>query len=136
MGKMPIVPATFGSLLGVLIFILASSFHLLYIFITILLTIAGIKIADIAEEASNIKDDRRIVIDEVAGFLITMIEIPNSIFYIFLGFFIFRALDILKPPPIRCLQRFPGGLGIMADDVLAGIFGSIILHLLKFLGIG
>lgn len=129
MGKMPIIPATFGSLIGVLIFLLASCNLILYLLITISITILGIKIAGIAEKESKIRDDRRIVIDEVAGFLITMISIPDSITNLFLGFFIFRLLDILKPPPIRALQRLNGGLGIMADDVLAGIIGCIILHL-------
>lgn len=130
MGKMPIIPATFGSLIGVLIFLLASCNLILYLLITISITILGIKIADIAERESKILDDRRIVIDEIAGFLITMIGIPDSITNLFLGFFIFRFLDIVKPPPIRDLQRLNGGLGIMADDVLAGIFGCIILHLI------
>jgi len=130
MGKIPIIPATFGSLIGVLLFLVTSQNPVLYLFITISIAIGGIKIADIAEEEGKIKDDRRIVIDEIAGFLITMIGICNSILNILLGFFIFRLLDIIKPFPIRYLQRLKGGFGIMADDILAGIFGCIIFHLI------
>ncbi len=131
LGKMPIIPATFGTLIGVLIFLLTSQNPIIYLLITILIIIGGIKIADIAERESKIKDDRKIVIDEVSGFLITMIGIPDSIFYLGLGFFTFRLLDIIKPPPIYYLQRLKGGLGIMADDILAGVFGCIILHLIR-----
>ncbi|MEW6681265.1 MAG: phosphatidylglycerophosphatase A [bacterium] len=132
LGKIPIIPATFGTSIGVLIFLLASQQKILYLLITLLVTIGGIKIAEIAEDASKIKDDRRIVIDEVAGFLITMIGIPNSLFYLFLGFFLFRALDIIKPFPIRYSQRLKAGLGIMMDDLLAGIFSCIILNLIHY----
>lgn len=133
LGKIPLIPATFGSLIGILLFLLISFNHILYLIITISLTLLGIKIAGIAERSSKIKDDKRIVIDEIVGFLITMINIPNDIFYVVLGFFIFRCLDILKPFPIYYFQRLNGGLGIMMDDVLAGIYGCIILHILKFI---
>ncbi|MEW6103958.1 MAG: phosphatidylglycerophosphatase A [bacterium] len=131
LGKMPIIPATFGTLIGVLIFLLLSPQKTAYLIITMAITILGIKIADIAEDSSKIKDDRRIVIDEVAGFLITMIGISNSTINLILGFFIFRLLDIIKPFPIRLSQRLKGGLGIMADDILAGILGCIILNLIQ-----
>ncbi|HAW50409.1 TPA: phosphatidylglycerophosphatase A [bacterium] len=130
LGKMPVAPATFGSLLGIPIFILAGKNHLLYIEICILATILGIYIAHIAEKITGIKDDRKIVVDEVVGFLITMIGIPVEIFYIIMGFFIFRIIDILKPPPICLLQKASGGFGIVLDDILAGIIGCIILNII------
>ncbi len=72
------------------------------------------------------------VIDEVAGQLITLFLIPFSWLTLVAGFVIFRALDIIKPAPARQAERLHGGWGIMMDDVLAGIYGNLFLHLCVF----
>jgi len=80
------------------------------------------------------KDDPRIVIDEVMGFLITMLWLPKTILFIILGFFLFRFFDILKPFPIRQWERkLKGGIGVVLDDVMAAIYANIILHLISSL---
>ena len=71
------------------------------------------------------KDPGKVVIDEVAGTLITLITRPAGRGEIFLGMALFRVFDILKPPPVNALERLPGGMGIMADDVAAGILSAL-----------
>jgi phosphatidylglycerophosphatase A len=130
LGRLPFIPATFGTLWGVVIwFTFCSSFC--YIATLLVVTIGGTFIADIAEKESGIKDDRSIVVDEIAGFLITMIGLPREIEWLIAGFILFRLLDIIKPPPIRGLQSLKGGLGIMIDDVAAGVLGCCLLHLVR-----
>jgi phosphatidylglycerophosphatase A len=73
-------------------------------------------------------DPGRVVIDEAAGFLVTVAFLPHSFWMAVGGFFIFRVLDILKPPPARQLEALPGGWGIVLDDVAAGIYGNLILR--------
>jgi phosphatidylglycerophosphatase A len=90
----------------------------------------------VAQQAENIyqkKDDQRIVIDEIIGFQITMLFTENNILNICAGFVLFRIFDILKPFPIKNLQRLPGGWGIVADDVVAGIYAGMVMLLLKYL---
>jgi phosphatidylglycerophosphatase A len=81
----------------------------------------------------NEKDPGCIVIDEFVGVLVTMAGHKLTILALFEGFILFRAFDILKPYPIRKVERLPGGLGIVADDVLAGIFASALLFAITWL---
>jgi phosphatidylglycerophosphatase A len=85
-----------------------------------------------AQEYWGVKDYRRIVIDEIMGFLIAMLWTPRTGLSILVGFLLFRFFDIIKPPPIRPLERIRGGYGIVLDDVLAGIYSNILLHLIHF----
>ncbi len=78
------------------------------------------------------RDPGKVVIDEITGMFITFGFIPVNFKILWIGFFIFRAFDIIKPPPIRRLEKLPGGWGIMADDVLAGVYANIVLRLLIY----
>lgn len=75
------------------------------------------------------KDPRRVVIDEFAGFFVTVGLLPQSVLVGIVGFVVFRILDIIKPPPARQVEALPGGWGIVADDVVVGIYGQMILWL-------
>ena len=87
-----------------------------------------------AEHIFQEKDSRRIVIDEVVGFFITMTALPITSPYLIGGFCLFRFFDILKPPPIRLIERkVPGGYGVVLDDVLAGIYAQISLRIIAAL---
>ena len=89
----------------------------------------------IAEKAQNHwqkSDDRRIVIDEMMGYFLTMLWIPKTTLFIILGFFLFRFFDIVKPPPIRLIERAKGGFGVVLDDVLAGVYSNIILQIICY----
>ena len=91
----------------------------------------AIWISDAAAKTLNRKDPGCIVIDEIAGMVVTLIGLPFTLTTTVLGFVLFRILDIIKPFPIRALdQRLSGGLGIVADDVVAGIFSNLILRIL------
>ena len=94
----------------------------------------GILAADHMEKVLRIKDPGVVVIDEIAGYLVTMFLAPPTVFHVVAGFFLFRFFDILKPPPVRQSENFfPGGVGIMADDLLAGVYAWISLRLMEML---
>ncbi len=78
------------------------------------------------------KDPGRVVVDEGIGFFVTVAFLPMGWWTAIAGFFVFRALDIVKPPPARQLEALTGGWGIVVDDVVAGIYGNLILRLLFF----
>jgi phosphatidylglycerophosphatase A len=85
--------------------------------------------------ASTTKDPPFVVIDEVAGQLIALIAVPLTWKTFLAGFILFRAFDILKPPPVRQLERLAEGTGIVLDDVAAGIFALLAMHLLLHFGL-
>jgi phosphatidylglycerophosphatase A len=128
-GYAPVVPGTFGTLVGIPIAFLLSFLNLgMSTMILIALIIVSCWIADEAEKIYGIKDPNDIVIDEVVGYLVTVWTLPFTWVTVLAGFFLFRILDILKPFPIRKIESWvPGGTGVVMDDVLAGVYGGIIL---------
>lgn len=92
------------------------------------MTIVGIWASDVAVGLFSNKDPRQVVIDEVCGYFVTMFLVPLSVTSVVLGFFLFRAFDILKPPPARQFEDLPGGIGIVADDLMAGVYANIVLQ--------
>ncbi len=132
-GKAPKAPGTFGTLATVpLWFFLAYYFHVVwYMVIVFIILIAGIYICEAYENIMQKHDSKEIVIDEVVGYLITMTWLPLTWQSAVLGFILFRFFDILKPPPIRQLdQKVKGGVGVMIDDVAAGVIANIIMQLI------
>ena len=131
-GKIPLAPGTFGSLIGLPLCFLLAKIQLSAAIIAVLLIIAlAIWISNVAERTLERKDPGCIVIDEIAGMVVTLIGLPFNLTTATIGFILFRILDILKPFPIRILdKRLPGGLGIVADDVVAGIFANILIRIL------
>jgi phosphatidylglycerophosphatase A len=100
-----------------------------------LVTLIGIPAATRVARASAAKDPQFVVIDEVSGQLITLIAVPLAWKTFLAGLILFRAFDIVKPPPIRQLEKLPEGTGIMLDDVAAGIFALAAIHLLLYFGL-
>lgn len=133
-GYAPIIPGSFGSALGVALWAglaaISGTSSLGYGAATLGLTLAGVWAADRAERIFGRKDDGRITVDEVVGQLIALAFLPVSIGVAVTGFGLFRLFDILKPPPVRALEALPGGLGVMLDDVLAGIYANLAGQLL------
>ncbi len=130
-GYTPFVPGTVGTLLGVILYLILIKifpFYLSYLIAIIVFWGLGVWISGKCENYLGRKDDQVIVIDEIAGFLITMFLIPFSFRFILLGFIFFRAFDILKPFKIEKIQKLPGGWGIMGDDLAAGILSNIMLY--------
>jgi phosphatidylglycerophosphatase A len=95
----------------------------------------GIPAATLEARGCGRKDPSHVVIDEVAGQLVTLIACPIVWRALLAGFILFRVFDILKPPPVRSLEKLPAGTGIVVDDLGAGIYGLIVLQLLLHFGI-
>jgi phosphatidylglycerophosphatase A len=103
--------------------------------LALLVTLVGIPAATRVARASAAKDPQFVVIDEVAGQLIALIAVPPGWKTFLAGFILFRAFDIVKPPPVRQLEKLPEGTGIVLDDVAAGIYALIGMHLLLHFGL-
>jgi phosphatidylglycerophosphatase A len=97
--------------------------------------VAGIPAATAVSRAAKIKDPQFVVIDEVVGQLIALIAVPLSWKTFLASFILFRAFDIVKPPPVRQLEKLPEGSGIMLDDVAAGIYAWAVMQLLLHFGL-
>jgi phosphatidylglycerophosphatase A len=137
-GFVPIAPGTAGSIEGVVIFIAIFALHRGLSALLLLLAIVNVVVFGVGVWASTrtceitgLKDPRLVVIDEVSGQLIALTPLalwPSlSIAAVVIGFLLFRVFDIFKPYPIRKLERLHAGLGVMADDVLAGIYAALLL---------
>jgi phosphatidylglycerophosphatase A len=101
----------------------------------VLVTAVGIPAATQVARGSATKDPQFIVIDEVAGQLIALIAVPLAWKTFLVGFILFRAFDILKPPPVRLLEKLPEGTGIVLDDVAAGFYALLVMQILLRLGL-
>ncbi len=131
-------PGTYGSISAVLLwFAAAHFFHPAPLALAIgtaiaglIATLIGIPAATIVAHESGREDPGHVVIDEVAGQLIALIAIPADWQHAAISLILFRAFDILKPPPVRQLERLHGGTGIMLDDVAAGFFALAVAQLI------
>lgn len=135
-GYLPVMPGTYGSLVAVGIFLgltrLATGNALIaVVLVTILVvTFAGIWAGSRTEELSGRKDPGKVVVDEVAGQLISLFPLTLfghwSTVAVIISFILFRFFDIVKPYPARRFEALKGGLGIMCDDLVAGVYGAVI----------
>ena len=127
-GYFPFASGTLGSLWGIVFYYQFLELQpLFYVFITFVLFFVGVRISDRAEKVFGKKDDGKIVIDEISGMMFSLIFIPKKIELIIAAFVLFRIFDILKP--IKKLEKIEGGMGIMADDLLAGILTNVLLQI-------
>jgi phosphatidylglycerophosphatase A len=133
-GYSPIAPGTLGTLIAIPVYYFLSTIPSpLYEITLIAFLFLSVWISENAEIFFGKKDDTRIVIDEMIGFLIAMLWVPKTTRFIIIGFFLFRFFDILKPFPIRGLEkRLKGGFGVVLDDVLAGVYANIILQIISY----
>ena len=132
-GYIPIASGTFGSLAGLLLGYIINhiNFNLFYLLIPIML-LMGIIGSNLYEEQSGVKDSKIIVIDEVVGQLISMMFFMHNNMLIVISFFIFRLFDICKPWPASYIdKKIKGGMGVMLDDVVAGIYTAITLYIIS-----
>src|SRR6185369_11890745 len=131
-GYLPLIPGTFGSLVGVGIFLLLPRIAIILIAI-LAFTFAGIWAASRAEALLGRKDPVKIVVDEVAGQLIALFPLVFaawSIKLVIISFILFRFFDIVKPYPANRLQDLEGGMGVMCDDLVAGVYAAVIVSIL------
>lgn len=131
-GRISKAPGTVATMATIPVWwLLAQTGPIIYMIVTLILVPVGIIAAQAYESQSSEHDAKEIVIDEVVGFLITMVWLPMTWQSLALGFILFRFLDIVKPPPIRQLdQHIKGGVGVMADDIVAGLIASLVLQLI------
>ena len=128
-GYLPLIPGTFGSMVGVAIFLLLGVWQLQLLFIAVIVVL-GVWAAFRTERLLGLKDPGKVVVDEVAGQMISLLPLAlladgPSIVWVIVSFNLFRLFDIFKPYPARRFEFLPGGFGIMADDLVAGIYGAI-----------
>ena len=131
-GYAPVAPGTFGSAAGLAVFaaVRASGSPWAEAAVIVGVFALGIWSASAAETHLGRVDPAPVVIDEVAGMLITLAFLPVTITGAVVAFLIFRLLDVIKPWPAGRFEKLPGGLGIMADDGMVGIYGNLLLRLL------
>jgi phosphatidylglycerophosphatase A len=129
-GLFPFAPGTVGSLVGVLIYLATRSWPLaMQAALVLAVALVGTWASGVAAAHFGREDPGQVVIDEVAGQLLTLLATGASTAGIVLGFLLFRVFDIVKPWPARQFERFPGGYGIMADDLMAGVYAHLLLRL-------
>jgi len=130
-GLIPVLPGTFATLAGLPFAIaLAHVGPMAAAYVLFFFVLLAIGTSDRSARALEKDDPAEVVIDEVAGLLLTLFLLPATGFNLCLGFILFRLFDILKPYPIRRLERGGGGAGIVLDDLLAGVYGNLCLRLI------
>lgn len=132
LGYVPVAPGTFGSAAGLAVFAAVrwSGSPALELAVIILLFTVGVWSASVAEKHFGGVDPAPVILDEVVGMLITLAFIPVNLTGAIVGFLLFRLFDVVKPWPANRLEGLHGGLGVMADDAMAGIYGNVAMRLL------
>jgi len=129
-GYLPKAPGTFGSAVGLLLWIALPKLLWVQLLAVVIVAVAGSWSGSVAEQHFNRHDPGEVVVDEVAGMMVTMVLNPMSgPVWMLVAFVLFRAADIIKPFPVNRLERLPGGIGIMADDLAAGVYANVALRL-------
>jgi phosphatidylglycerophosphatase A len=128
-----VAPATFSCLISVIIWYFLLPFQLLYGIVAILLCAVGILVSDDLEKSWG-KDPRRIVVDEYSSLLLPLFFTPARLVPLVVTFLLFRFFDIVKPPPVRNMEKLKGGWGIMLDDLLAAMYTTIVILAFKTMG--
>lgn len=129
-GYLPLIPGTFGTLVGLGIYALIRFDPVIYALVSCAVIAVGFLVSGRMEKELGRKDPKCVVIDEVAGMLVALCAVPQDTRLIVLGFVFFRLLDTFKPYPAWRLQDVKGSAGIMADDLVAGIYTNCLLQVI------
>lgn len=131
-GHVPVAPGTAGSAVGVAVFyaLRALGLPLAELAAVVVIFAVGVWASGVAERHWQRTDPGPVVIDEVVGVLLTLLWLPLSGFGVFVGFLTFRVLDVVKPWPAARFESLHGGLGVMADDAMAGVYSHLVMRLL------
>lgn len=132
-GYIPFMPGTAGSIIGLFLFLLFHTLSVPIYFITLIaFTFFSIWVSGRAEAIYGKKDDRRIVIDEIVGMLVSLFLIPAKLKFLLAGFILFRFFDIAKIYPANVVQRgLNGGVAVVFDDIIAGVYTNLSLNLIR-----
>lgn len=128
-GYFPVAPGTMASAFVITFLLIFKPDNMILLAILIVALFVGIVSSEILAKHYKVKDPNWIVIDEFVGCLTAVIFLPIDWKILLAGFLIFRFFDIIKPPPIRQAERIGGGLGIMIDDLLAGIISNLLIRI-------
>lgn len=138
-GLSPLAPGTCGSLVTMLLVYFIKPYWqaplTIQLAAIVMVFIVGIPAGNAAEKHFNKKDPGACVIDEVAGQMISLLLVPHKISFYIAGFFLFRVFDIVKPFPVSRLEKIPGGLGIILDDIMAGLYALVLMQLYLYIAI-
>lgn len=134
-GYSPYAPGTLGTIAGVLIFLIIQDMgSMFYLTLVLVFFVSGILMSSYTTKALGVDDHPAIVWDEIVGYLITMCYAPDDWWWLIIGFVLFRIFDILKPWPVNLADKHvKGGLGIMLDDVIAGIYSLTIMQIFAYI---
>ena len=132
LGYVPVAPGTFGSAAGLLVYLGVRSWGSPGVEIAsiALLLALGVWSGNLAEKHFGGVDPAPVILDEVVGMLITLALVPVNLYGAIAGFLLFRLFDVTKPWPANRLEALPGGLGVMADDAMAAVYGNLALRVL------
>lgn len=130
LGYVPVAPGTFGSAAGLLLFgaVRWWGSPVIEIAVIAVLLVVGVWSSHMAEKHFGGVDPAPVILDEVVGMLMTLALIPVNVTGAIVGFLIFRLLDVVKPWPANRFEALPGGLGVMADDAMAAVYGNLLLR--------
>ena len=128
-GYLPFAPGSMASVLGVMFAFFLRDHLAIYTGVLLIITILGFVTSDRMEKIARQKDPSCVVIDEVSGVMIAFFLLPFSWPVVFTGFFLFRAFDMFKIYPVNKLEGMSGGIGVMMDDIVAGIYTNIVMHI-------
>ncbi len=130
-GYSPVASGTMGTLVGALLIWFIPLPLWIHVALCLVFLFVGVRLSDKFCSEWKEADSSKIVLDEIVGILVTMIGIPVTGYYLIVGFFVFRFFDIVKLPPANYFdQKLKNGWGVMLDDVAAGIYGNVLLHLM------
>lgn len=134
-GYIPIAPGTVGSIIGLLVFWLIKDYasFTIEMFVAAALFFAGVWASTIVEQVLERHDPGVVIVDEVVGMLVALMLLPSTITVIFLAFLLFRVFDIIKPYPARWCEQLSRGWGIMMDDVVAGLYVNVLIHIILWI---
>jgi phosphatidylglycerophosphatase A len=132
LGYAPVAPGTFGSALGLAVFMAVRSTGSVAVELGVIVLIfaVGLWSGTVAEHHFGGIDPGPVVLDEVLGMLITLALLPVNTTGAIVGFLVFRVLDVIKPWPSARFEKLPGGLGVMADDAMAAVYGNLAMRAL------
>tara|TARA_Y100000780_G_C13481579_1_gene338737 strand:- start:97 stop:561 length:465 start_codon:yes stop_codon:yes gene_type:complete len=134
-GYIPIAPGTVGSIIGLLVFWLIKDYasFTIEMFVAAALFFAGVWASTIVEQVLERHDPGVVIVDEVVGMLVALMLLPPTITVMFVAFLLFRVFDIIKPYPARWCEQLSRGWGIMMDDVVAGLYVNVLIHIILWI---
>jgi phosphatidylglycerophosphatase A len=134
-GYLPVAPGTLGSLIALVLYYFICHNALTTAIVILIVITLGFITSGRVEKIFGEKDPGEIVIDEFSGMLVSLYRIPPSMGYVVTGFLLFRFFDIVKPKPIQSLEKLKGSLGIMSDDLIAGVYTNMALQVIYLINL-